>query len=328
MEQTQQTEAPEAPGETVDLAALGRKWTPPQSAAPSAELAEVIATPPAWIHRALLYGILAFVAVGGLWANIGTISSLVEARGVLVPEGSVRTVEAATTGTVQFVVVRAGDRVEKEQPMIQLDAAEPQARLSRVQSQLADSREQLQRLQAARATPIEVLEQENRIAQLENDRITAELAVKHTTIRAPLSGIVTAVEARTPGQLVQPGEKVATISPAGAPLVVETHIQNRDMAKIRPGLPVKLQVDAFPYQDYGTVAGTVTEVAPDAEIDAQGNSTYRVVLTPDRAMITAGGTVYPLRPGLTLNAEIITGKQTLFALLLQPFRKAGRSGPE
>src|SRR3954454_1980497 len=74
-----------APPETVDLAALGRTYTPPQSLDTSPEVADVIAQMPWWASRGLIYIIIGFVAVASLWAALCKIDVVTESRGTLVP---------------------------------------------------------------------------------------------------------------------------------------------------------------------------------------------------------------------------------------------------
>jgi HlyD family secretion protein len=98
-------------------------------------------------------------------------------------------------------------------------------------------------------------------------------------------------------------------------------VPNKDIAFIETGLPVKLKFDAFPFQDYGIVDGTVIEVSPDAQTDKDSNSFYKVMIAPRQTEISAKGKNVSLRPGLALSAEIVTERKTILGLILEPFRK-------
>lgn len=308
------------PEEAVDLAALGRTVMPPQAADTSPEVSEVIAELPWWAARGLLYLIVLFVITALMWAGLSMVDVPVEARGALVPEGHVRPVQSAGAGVVQFVFVREGDRVERGQPLVQLDAAEGRARLNKLREEIAASREQLRRLQATGPVS-EALEQQNRIARLEGERVSVETALRQTTLAAPASGLVTTLEVRGPGAVVQAGQTVATVAPSGTPLVVEARLHNKDIAFIEPGMTARLKFDAFPYQDYGTVEGKVTYVSPDAQEDKELGSFYKVNIAPERTSVVAKGRDIPLRPGLSVTADIITERKSVLSLILEPFRK-------
>ncbi|HEY0080767.1 MAG TPA: HlyD family efflux transporter periplasmic adaptor subunit [Pyrinomonadaceae bacterium] len=307
--------------DAVDLAALGRNWTPPPEAPDtSPEVSNVIAQMPWWAARGLVYIITSFVVAALLWASLSRVDVTVEARGAVVPEGYVRPVQAAGGGVVQHVFVREGERVERGQPVAQLDAAELRARLAKLREEIATSREQLRRLLST-GPVAQTLEQQNRIARLESERATIETSLRQTTILAPVSGLITTLEVRSPGAVVQAGQTLASIAPAAAPLLVETRVPNKDIALIETGLPVKLKFDAFPYQDYGTIEGRITYVSPDAETDEQANSFYKVNIAPEQSAIQAGNKNIPLRPGLAVTADIITERKSILSLLVEPFRK-------
>jgi multidrug efflux pump subunit AcrA (membrane-fusion protein) len=257
------------PQESVDLAALGRTYTPPAQFDTSAEVSDVIAKMPWWAARGLVYIIAGFIVVATIWASLSMIDVVAESRGALVPEGDVETVQAAGGGMVQNVFVREGEQVERGQALVQLVATEMQP----------------------------------------------------TTIAAPVSGQITTLEAGNAGMVLQAGQTVATIAPAGARLVAEVRVPNQDIAFIQKGLPAKLKVDAFPFQDYGTIEGTVIEVSPDAQFDKDLGSFYKVTIAPKQTEIAARGRNMPLRLGLTLTAEIVTERKSILSLILEPFRE-------
>lgn len=312
--------------DAVDLAALGKSYAPPQGQDTSPEVSDVIATLPWWAARGLLYLIVGFVASALVWASLSRFDMVVEARGALVPEGYVRPVQSAGAGTVQGVLVREGETVVRGQPLVQLDAAEMRTLHARLREELQTSERQLRQLMVSRPVN-ETLEQQNRIARLQSEIAAAEQALRHTTITAPFAGVVTAVEVRGRGAVLRAGQTVATIAPSDAPLVVEARVSNKDIAFVEPGLPAKLKLDAFPYQEYGVVEATVGAVAPDAQANEDGSSFYKVLITPRRTSINARGKTVALRPGLALGAEIITERKTILSLLFEPFRKLrGESG--
>ncbi|MBC7932115.1 MAG: HlyD family efflux transporter periplasmic adaptor subunit, partial [Rubrivivax sp.] len=300
--------------DAADLAALGKSWAPPQAVDTSPEVSDVIATMPWWAARGLLYIILGFVVAAFTWAWLSKIDVVIEARGKLVPEGYVKLVQAASPGTVQGVLVREGETVAQGQPLVQLDATEMRARLARLREELTASQQQLRQLMSA-GPVTETLEQKSRIARLQSEIAATELGLRQTTITSPAAGVVTSLDVRGGGEVLQAGQSVASIAPADAPLMVEAHVSNRDIAFVEPGLAVKLKLDAFPYQDYGAVEGTVSEVAPDAQTDKDEGSFYKVLIKPRRRDIVAKGKTVPLRPGLALSASIITERKSVLKLL-------------
>jgi hemolysin D len=306
--------------DAVDLEALGKTWAPPRDLDTTPEVSDVIAKLPWWATRGVLYIIVAFLIVAVVWAGLSKIDVVAEARGTLVPEGNVKLVQAAGSGVVQNVFVKEGDTVERGQALVQLAASEIRTRLSKLREEFAINQLQLRQSMVNRPVA-ETMEQQNRIARLQSDIAAAELTLQHTTVAAPVSGIITTLGVRGSGEVLQPGQTIATIAPAGVHLVVEAQLANKDIAFIEKGLPAKLKFDAFPFQDYGVVEGTVTEVSPDAQVEKGSGSFYKVTIVPAKTEIVAKGRNVPLRPGLAVSAEIVTERKSILNLLLEPFRK-------
>lgn len=216
--------------------------------------------------------------------------------------------------------MREGDTVERGQPLIQLNATELRTRLSKLREELAASAPQRQPPGARQVPASATLEKGNGIARLRSEIAALESALKQTTITAPTSGVITTLEAHSAGVVLQPGQEVAVIAPAEARLVVEARVPNKDIAFVEKGLPAKLKFDAFPFQDYGSVAGTIIDVSPDAQTDKEQGSFYKVMIAPELTTILVKGKAVPLRLGLALTAEIITERKTVLAQFLEPFR--------
>lgn len=140
-------------------------------------------------------------------------------------------------------------------------------------------------------------------------------------LRAPVAGRVTALTARV-GQPASPGTPLMAIVPAGSVLRAELAVSGAAIGFVKPGQQVRLAIDAFPYQRFGTVTGKVLTVASSA-VSAQGPNgstvaTYPVTVTLDQKQITAFGRQEALVSGMSLTARIITEKQSLLQWLFEP----------
>jgi len=303
---------------SVDLEFTDQTWIP-DNVQTSPEVADVIAKLPWWAVRSLLYIIIAFILVAFAWASLVRVDLVAVANGTVIPQGNIKPIQPASSGVVQNVFVKEGDRVEVGDALIQLDAAEMRTRLSKLRQELEVSQSQL-RLMMVNGPMSDTLEQRNRIARLQTDISAAEKMLRHTTITSPVKGIITTINVRGRGEVLQPGQTVAMIAPSDVPLVVETLLADKDIAFVQKGLPAKLKFEAFPFQDYGVVDGTVIDVSPDAT-NKDGVNYYKVTLAPSETSISTGGKDVMLRPGLSVSAEIITDRRTVLSLLLGPARK-------
>lgn len=284
------------------------------------EVAEVIAKLPAWAVRSLLYIIIVFVLAAVVWASVVRIDIVAVANGSVIPQGNIKPIQPASSGIVQNVFVKEGDPVEAGAALIQLDAAEMRTRLFKLRQELETTQSQL-RLMMVNQPISDTLEQRNRIARLQTEVSAAERMLRHTTITSPVKGIVTIMNVRSPGEVLQQGQTVAMIAPSDVPLVVETLVPDKDIAFIQKGLRAKLKFEAFPFQDYGLVEGTVIDVSPDAVTNKDDATYYKVTIAPSKTQISSNETDVMLRPGLSVSAEIVTERRTVLSLILTPIRK-------
>lgn len=118
------------------------------------------------------------------------------------------------------------------------------------------------------------------------------------------------------------------IVPTGAKLRAELAVPSAAIGFIKPDQEVRLAIDAFPYQRFGTVKGKVTTVATSA-IAAHGpNGTsvpvYPVTVMLDTSSVLAYGRKEQLVSGMTLTARIVTERQSLLEWLFEPLFAVSR----
>src|SRR5262249_3743656 len=155
----------------------------------SPEVAEVIENLPWWAVRSTLYVISAFILVGLVWMSFAKVDVVAVASGSIIPLGNIKSVQPASSGVVESVFVKEGDKVEVGDALIQLDATEMRTRVYKLRQELETSKSQLRLMMVNR--PIgDTLEQQNRIARLQTEISEAERMLRHTTITSPASGIV------------------------------------------------------------------------------------------------------------------------------------------
>jgi membrane fusion protein len=152
-------------------------------------------------------------------------------------------------------------------------------------------------------------------------------------VLAPQAGELAALLVQ-PGQAVTAGQTLATLLPAGSSLEAELYVPTRAAGHLRPGMPVRLRVDAFPYARYGQITGHVREVARSA---VTANEADTGALDPLRAQVGGAG-VYRvrvaldapgaddatlawrplLRSGMHVQASLVGEKRTLLQWALEP----------
>ncbi|MFL5160676.1 MAG: HlyD family efflux transporter periplasmic adaptor subunit, partial [Microvirga sp.] len=113
--------------------------------------------------------------------------------------------------------------------------------------------------------------------------------------------------------------------PEGASLLAELFVPSRAIGFVEPGQRVRLMVDAFPYQRFGTLGGSVATVSravlsPNEVLGkvALTEPAYRITVRLDRQDIDAFGRAAPLQPDMTLKADIVLEGRSLVAWLFEP----------
>jgi membrane fusion protein len=151
---------------------------------------------------------------------------------------------------------------------------------------------------------------------------TSAASSRAYVLRAPVAGVATALTARI-GHPVNAQTPLMTIVPKGSDLQAQLAIPSSAIGFVKRGQDVRLAIDAFPYQRFGTVRGKVLAVAASAVAALGPNnssiSVYHVTIALDRASVAAYGRNERLVAGMTLTARIVTVKQTLLEWLFEPF---------
>jgi multidrug resistance efflux pump len=135
-------------------------------------------------------------------------------------------------------------------------------------------------------------------------------------VSAPVTGTVEEMRGVSAGSFVTAGEPIAVISPSAA-LQAEVYVSPRDIGMVRPGTRVRMQVDAFNYNDWGMATGVVREVSDDF-VTVDGQPVFRVKCSLDQDHLALrSGFRGRLKKGMTLRARFVVARRTLLQLLYE-----------
>jgi membrane fusion protein len=222
----------------------------------------------------------------------------------------------------------------EQQEGVALDA---QARLLDLVRQRLDVEQQLTQVnQQLRELPLNTRNRLNDIVRklAEIDQaITENEARRSIVLRAPQPSIVAAVLSK-PGQIVGASQTIVSLLPQGTKLEAQLMIPSRAIGFIRNGERVLLRYQAYPYQKFGQQHGRVAEVSRTAlspqevaqltgQVSIQEQH-YRVIVALDRQDIVAYGKHEPLRPGMSLEADVLIDTRRLIEWIFEPLHALGR----
>jgi membrane fusion protein (multidrug efflux system) len=190
----------------------------------------------------------------------------------------------------QFDAVKA----EKEAAEAQLAAAETQ--VAAIGKQVGATREQVA------ATKSDIASQEAAVD-------FAKLQLSYTIITAPVSGIVSKRNIQI-GQLVQPGQNMFAVVNSNS-IYVTANFKETQLAEMKPGQPVEIDVDAYPKQKFkgevesfsGATGAKFSLLPPD---NATGNFVKVVQRMPVRIKFDSLSSEWQkkLRPGLSVFVKV------------------------
>jgi membrane fusion protein, peptide pheromone/bacteriocin exporter len=134
------------------------------------------------------------------------------------------------------------------------------------------------------------------------------------TIKAPVAGTVQQLAGKYVGSYLQAGESLGIISP-DSNLLVECYVRPNDIGFLKKDMTVKMQIDAFNYNDWGLAKGQIVDVANDF-VMMNDQPVFRVkCLLATKELHLKSGYIGKIKKGMTIRARFVVTERTLYQLL-------------
>jgi hemolysin D len=140
-------------------------------------------------------------------------------------------------------------------------------------------------------------------------------------ILSPVEGHISNLYFHTIGGVVTPAQKLMAIVPIDAPLIIKASVLNKDIGFIKEGMPVLIKIDTFDFQKYGTLNGTIRNIAKHSTEDEKLGPVYEVFISPLETSIMVEGRMVSITSGMSLTAEIKVGKRRIIEFFVYPLIK-------
>ena len=189
---------------------------------------------------------------------------------------------------------------------------------STVKQRQLESQQQMQQLRLERT------QLQTDIAETKASLQAAQTKLEQTVLYAPADGFILDLNVERQGEVLQPGQTIAELAPLGSPLVLAAALPIQEAGLVEVGMDVQMKFDAFPYQDYGVINGTVITISPDTEKSETGEQQggfYSVKIDLDRTVVNHDNRQISLAAGQTASADIVTRKRRILDVLLDPVRQ-------
>ncbi|BBL99988.1 toxin secretion, membrane fusion protein [Microbulbifer sp. GL-2] len=144
-------------------------------------------------------------------------------------------------------------------------------------------------------------------------------------VKASRAGVVSNLQV-VEGQQAQTNVPLLSLIPEGHTLNAQLLVSVRSAGFLTEGQSVKIRYDAFPYQKFGLYSGTVLEVSDTVILPDElrhvpvvvGEPVFKVTASLTESTVNAYGQHFPLKPGMTLSADVQLSERSLLEWLLEP----------
>lgn len=225
-------------------------------------------------------------------------------------------------------------------PRALLDEKRAQMEMSRSEVEKADQQviqqeaigrvEQARLSQSGSASRSGIEELNKAISLRRTELAEVNRALASSVLRAPTTGSLLQIAVRHPGQVLRPGDAVATIAPDRGPLQVNLQVPGGEISPISTGQSAFLRVEGCPYPDFGVLPGNVSSIAADAQAASNAMPgaaepgptpvSYLVVVRPDQSELRQRQRRCGLRSGMQVQADVVTRRSTAMLVLLRRLR--------
>ncbi|HMP06992.1 MAG TPA: HlyD family efflux transporter periplasmic adaptor subunit, partial [Lacipirellulaceae bacterium] len=262
-------------------------------------------------------------AIRAAQAGVQAARDLVERRRQLLPSGAVT---AEDVVKAEMALREAEEKlVAAELPIDEGAAAIARRAVALVDRDFAVRSAEAEARRAAKQGEVE---------SLRRDLRQLELQLAESVLRSPIDGVVVAGQIRV-GDVLEPGKAVMEIAPRDG-YRFEAAILSEDVGNVQVGMPVRIKFDAYDYQRYGVLHGTVAYLSPDSQLPPSGPSGAPADATPASRKSPAAFLVRielaadhvgrgemhgPVKLGLGGTAEIVTDTQSVLRIFFKKIRQ-------
>ncbi|MGE5546468.1 MAG: HlyD family type I secretion periplasmic adaptor subunit [Solirubrobacterales bacterium] len=215
--------------------------------------------------------------------------------------------------------------------VIYLDNKRENARLrgelARVQGQTITAREALAEVQNRLTDNWATLHKQtmdelgvtvSELAQVQETISRLEDRVQRLVVVSPSKGYVKGLTVHNTGAVIQNGGVICEIVPVDRELKVDAKVLPRDIGFVKVGQRVKVKVTTYDFARYGAVLGTLERVSASSFLNEKGEPFFKASVALDREYVGDTPGLHVITPGMTVNAEIITGDKSLLQYMLKP----------
>jgi HlyD family secretion protein len=159
------------------------------------------------------------------------------------------------------------------------------------------------------------------LKQLEGEKQQALHQLKQSTLTAPVAGTIYDLQVTPVQGNVQPGQELLSILPDGGKTVLKVIIRNEDIGFVRTGMKARVKLATFPFQEFGTINGTVDQISPNGVINEKFGLIFPAKIRLQKDFVRVRGKDVKFVPGMAATGEIVTRKRSILSSVIEPVTK-------
>lgn len=136
-------------------------------------------------------------------------------------------------------------------------------------------------------------------------------------IKAPTSGLIKGLAVNTINAVIQPAQKITEIVPLDKELEVQVKISPKDIGHLAIGQDVNVKFSSYDFSRYGYIQGELAQISATTFKADNGDRSYHGRITLDKNYVGQNSS-NTIVPGMTVMADVITGRKTILQYLLKP----------
>lgn len=250
--------------------------------------------------------------------NITGVEAVISARETVNDSITSELADLRTLLAQGYVDKRRVTELERSQSQTLGEIAKLRAELASLE--VAKSEAALQVLQLSKRFTSQVVNElttaQEALYDLEHQQSVTSDRAARTTVIAPSSGFVLALQPNTIGEVVAAGQELLSVVPDIDKLVVATELLPMDIDRITLGQEVEVRFSVF--KDAYTITGELVQLSADRLINAKTGQHYyegKVELNEEDVRLLGNA---KLVPGMPAEVLVITGSRTLLGYLTSP----------
>lgn len=278
-------------------------------------------------------------------AEIATVRQQITKLEATLPLAKQREQDFLALSKEGFVASHAGQDKARERIEQEKDLDTQVARLAEAKAALRESKQSQAAFEAETLKSLQdkLADSALKRGQTSEEVIKAKQRQALMRLTTPVSGTVQQLAIHTTGGVVTSAQALLVVVPDEAQVTAEVQIENQDIGFVHEGQEAEIKFDAFPYTRYGTIAATLKVIAADsvtrptsstqdpttgapmtAENANAATSAFPATLQLSKMSLNVDGKQVRLSPGMTLTAEVKTGKRRVIDYLLSPIAEHAR----